>query len=210
MSFKWTLSRPGIELEFETGNIKEAIGLLEEEGTQISEVFGFTMGAHQGEQAAPDATDTKPPRKPRINKAATEAVAPPPLALPAPAATVTTLPPNALPAAPPPPPSAPDTAPTTNGIPAFLDRTTAPPPVLPSPPTVPSVTPPPVGVLGPKVVKALDLIRDGKPDGGAALSDWLAATGLTQKGAAYDDACRAVLMISDEKLKGVADALGVK
>lgn len=212
MDFKWKLSRPGIELEFETGSIGEAIGMLEEEGTKISEVFGFTMGNSAGSTALSSGTVSEPSepktRKPRANKDAAAAVAPPPMPVPteAPAAAPTsaTLPPNAL------------TIPEDGGIPTFLDRTAAaaaavaPPPLLPSPPVAPlPPSAPPVGVLGPKVVKALDILREGKADGGQALSDWLAGAGLTQKGANYDDACRALLMISDEKLKGVAGALGV-
>jgi hypothetical protein len=206
MDFKWTLSRPGIALEFETGSIKEAIGLLEEEGTQISEVFGFTMGAQkQPEQPSAPATDAEPKtREPRAPKV--EAVAPPPLPIPAvaPAAppppavapVITVLPPNQMQPA------------TDDGIPAALKRDANNElPSLPAPPVVPA--PPPVGVLGPKVVAALERHREGKPDGGQALADWLAAAGLTIPGKTFDEACRVVLMTSDEKLKAVAEAFGV-
>lgn len=215
MDFKWKLSRPGIELEFETGSISEAIGMLEEEGTKISEVFGFTMGAARGGAEAEKAPETATPPKERKQRAAKEAVAPPPLAVPSTAAALT-------PPTPPTPPSAtlpPNTLmaiPEDGGIPPGLKRDAnnqAPalssPPLAPLPPPPSTPTPPPVGVLGPKVVAALDALAKGKEDGGAALSDWLHASGLTQKGAAYDDACRAVLMMNDEKLKAVAEALKV-
>lgn len=195
MDFKWTLSRPGIELEFETGSIKEAIGLLEQEGTSISEVFGFNLGGqgHAAEQPQTAAEEPKT-RKPRTPKEA--AVAPAPLPVP----TATTLPPNAL-------NGAGDLAPAADGgIPPFLART-PPLPTSSSPPLAP--TPPPVGVLGPKVVLALNALKEGKPDDGQALADWLAASGLTIKGANYDAACRVVLMTADEKLKGVAEALKI-
>lgn len=239
--FKWKLSRPGIELEFETGSISECIGLLQEEGTQIQTIFGWTPGAGQGQQTeapkadAPAAESAKKPGRPR--KAPVEAVAPDPLPVPtAPTAAAMPMP---SPIAPPPPaapvaPVAPppelakqnEEAAAGGGIPAYLQAAPAAPaapaatqaappsppplPVSSSPPIAPiAAAPPPVGVLGPKVVAALDKLREGKPDGGQALSDWLADSGLTIKGKSYDDACRAVLMIADEKLKGVAGALGV-
>ncbi|XUM19799.1 hypothetical protein ACRAVF_19225 [Bradyrhizobium oligotrophicum S58] len=103
-------------------------------------------------------------------------------------------------------------------VPAFLDRRPAaaaapPPPPLPNIPAPPiaAAAPPPVGVLGPKVVKALDDIKLRGNDGGQALADWLAQCGLTIAGKNYDDACRAVLMISDAKLteSGILPQLGV-
>lgn len=247
MVFNWTLTKPvttqeaegvsvstaGVTVEFETGSFAEAKGILENEESVIREIFGDVLSRvdFTETKSAGEASE-KPARKPRTPKV--EAVAPPPMAVPAvvavnagpvitvaappvpPAlvATATTLPPNAM------------TIPDDGGIPAGLRRdasnqapalAVAPPPpaavapplpTLPSPPIVPT-SPPPVGVLGPKVVKALDLLKEGKPDGGKSLADWLHAAGLTQKDAAYDDACRALLMISDEKLKGVAERLGV-
>lgn len=231
MDFKWTLSRPGISLEFETGSVKEAIGLLEEEGTQISEMFGFALPAHQvavaaeataAETAAPD----KPaPRRGRPPKAAVEAIAPDPIPVP----TAETAPPlvpaaegtPALPLASPPlvtvtipapnattvlPPNQLAPAPAVLDIPADLDRRAElkapPPPPLP-------VSAPPVGFLGPKMVLALQAKAATSPDGGQALADWLAAWGLTIKGKNFEDACRAVVMIADDKLKDAATQLGV-
>lgn len=231
--FKWKLSRPGIELEFETGSISECIGLLQEEGTQIQTIFGWTPGgAGQGQQADAPAPAPAPEKKRgRPAKATVEAVAPDPLPVPTAATPTAAAMPMPSPIAPPAAPIAPPAAApaeltkqvqqavAAGGIPAFLDASATPaappppPPPLPvtaAPPIAPTVAaPPPVGVLGPKVVAALDKHREGKPDGGQALADWLADSGLTIKGKSYDDACRAVLMISDEKLKGVAAMLGV-
>jgi hypothetical protein len=222
MDFKWKLSRPGIELEFETGSVREAIGILEEEGTQITEIFGFTTGTHQeAKQTAPAAEPAKT-RKPRTPKQ--EAVAPEPLPVPVsaeadpyskgirdgifvgrevPVAPPLVPMPSAAALAMPSPVAAPDLALAPDGgIPPFLART-APLPALP-------VSPPPVGLLGPKVVAKLDEQVKAHPDSAPGWADWLAASGLTIKGKSYDDACRAVLMISDEKLKDVADALSVR
>lgn len=205
MDFKWTLSRPGISLEFETGSVKEAIGLLEQEGTAIQDVFGLTMGhAHAAAQevAGEVATGAEPPktRKPRgSNKTAPEAVAPEPLPVPSQEAPL--APPLPTPAATPLPAN--ELALNANGVPAFLDASNRAPPLPVAP------TPPPVGVLGPKMVAVLDEKAKGAVDGGQALADWLAQCGLTIKGKTFAEACRAVLMISDEKLKPAADILGV-
>lgn len=211
MDFKWKLSRPGIELEFETGSIGEAIGLLTDEGTQITEVFGFTMGAKQSTDApSPEGAETPARRTRGPAKPKQEAVAPPPLPVPAAPVATATLPPNPLGTADDggiPPGLKRD--PVTNEAPALL---AAPPPLLPAPPLAPlPPTAPPVGVLGPKVVAALELHKEGKQDGGQALADWLASAGLTQKGATYDEACRVVLMTSDSKLTelGIAGAFKV-
>lgn len=95
-------------------------------------------------------------------------------------------------------------------MPAFLDRTA---PVAPPPPqaTPPLPVAPPVGVLGPKIVEGLQGRAKDALDKGQALADWLADCGLTIKGANFDDACRAVLMISDDKLaaSGVVGQLGL-
>lgn len=217
MDFKWKLSRPGIEVEFETGSIGEAIELLGQEGTQLTEVFGFSMNAHAAAGSEPttapaaEEAPAKRGRGPNKPKDPVVAVAPPPMPIPAPAApTTATLPPNALNA--PPPPVAPSLAiPADGGIPPFLVRTTegaAPPlPSVPSAPLAP--TPPPVGVLGPKIVAALDIKKAGSPDGGPMLADWLAACGLTVPGATYDEACQALLFMGDGKLAGVAERLGI-
>jgi hypothetical protein len=235
------LSVPGIECDFETGSGSEAVGIFEAEDAAFTKIFGRSplaaidfSAVTGGVETPPPAAGDKPAPKPRGRpaKSTAEVVAPDPIPVgdaakvgdqtpttpavaPAGPTAVAPLPtPPAVPAIPSPPIAA---EPGPNGIPAFLDRTiAAPPPVpagLPPLPTAPvAAPPPPVGVLGPKVVAALDERKKLGADGGQALADWLAASGLTIAGKNYDDACRAVLMISDEKLKaaGVPEALGLK
>lgn len=93
-------------------------------------------------------------------------------------------------------------------MPAFLDRTAAPPAPPPPQVTPPLPVAPPVGVLGPKIVEALQTRVNGGEDP-QAWSKWLAECGLTIAGASFDDACRAVLMISDVRLDGAATQLGI-
>ncbi len=212
---QFTFKRPSLEISGEVGSLAELIGYMQEESATLTMAFGDDMelvvqringGAAEqgGTQEAP-----KRGRKPKV-----DAVAPAPLPVPSEAPTSATLPPNALPTA----------APVKDdGIPEVLRRTPAPeplptaaaPPLAPVAPAAPlpplpaAAAPPPVGVLGPKVVAAFDALRVGKEDGGQALADWLAASGLTQAGADYDAAMRVVLMTSDEKLRSVADALKV-
>lgn len=222
---QFTFKRPCLEISGEVGSLAELIGYMQEQSATLTLAFGDDMelvvsriASGGALEAAPGAAEEpatgRKPRGPNKSKAV-EALAPAPLPVPdAPGAPVpatpapsTLLPPNALM-----PPAAP--VPANDGIPPFLDRSN-PAAVANAPPLAPlapvPVSPPPVGVLGPKVVAALDVLRVGKPDGGAALADWLAAAGLTVKGAAYDEACRAVLMISDEKLTaaGVPAALKI-
>lgn len=219
MALKWTLKRStkvdetGISietteaiLEFETGSPKEAHGFLQEEGSALRDIFGTTfidrVGWSAEDKAAQKQPDTAAPEEPKTRKPRTkapEAIAPPPLPVPAaaaPAPATTVLPPNQLVA-----------APATLDIPAILDRRGEL-PTLPAPPTAP-----PVGLLGPKVVAALEAHKDGNVAAdpkGQVLADWLASAGLTISGKTFDEACRVVLMTSDEKLRGVAEAFGVQ
>lgn len=188
-------------------------------------------GVGQAPPAANDEVPAKKERKPRTPKV--EAIAPEPI--PVPDAPPLVLAPPLVPA-----PSSAALAvpalipPPTGGVlavrdqnvlipapnatvgqidpamPAFLDRTAAaPPPPLPAAPV--ALAPPPVGVHGPAVVFALQARAKDALDKGQALADWLADCGLTIKGANFDDACRAVLMISDDKLtaSGVLSQLGL-
>lgn len=238
MALKWTLKRstkiPGDEnigittteviLDIETGSIEEAQGFFEDKDSNIIKIFGFSVLSRVdfGSTALSTGTVEEPKtRKPRTAKV--EAVAPAPLPVP----TATTLPPNALNASGPAPTAPPAPTVDADGIPLALRRdpvtnaapamVAAPPPPLPAlptaaaPPLAPTAPPgpPPVGVLGPKIVAALDVLKEGKADGGQALADWLNQMNLTIKGATYDEACRALLMISDEKLKQAAEMLKV-
>jgi hypothetical protein len=229
---QFTFKRPSLEVSGEVGSLAELIGYMQEQSATLVLAFGDDMElivqriATVGEQPSQEAEPSKErkprgPNKPKPAGDPTTAVAPAPIPVPdAPSApvapTTATLPPNEL--NPAPIAAASFAIPADGGIPPFLVRTAAPPvapsatPLAPPPPVAPSAaSPPPVGVLGPKVVAALDLLRVGKADGGQALADWLAAAGATVKGATYDEACRAVLMISDEKLTaaGIPAALKV-
>lgn len=236
MVFKWKVTKPSfaqavngvelkalaIECEFETGCAKEALCILQDDDDVFKAIFGFSpldkvdfgVGAGEVGQAPPAANDEVPAkkeRKPRTPKV--EAIAPnpipvpdaPPLVLAPPLVPVPTSAALAVPALIPPAQAASVLDPA---MPAFLDRTAA-----PSPPPLPPVAlaPPPVGVHGPAVVFALQARAKDALDKGQALADWLADCGLTIKGANFDDACRAVLMISDDKLaaSGVVGQLGL-
>lgn len=228
MALKWILKRstkiPGDEnigittteiiVDFETGSLKEAHGFFQEEDSTITQIFGmsvlsrveFNTEEKSTEAPAAEEAPAKRGRGPSKPKDPVVAVAPAPL--PVPTATAT-LPPNQLA---PPPPVAPSLAiPADGGIPPFLVRTAeaaAPPlPTVPSAPIAP--TPPPVGVLGPKIVKALDIKKAESPDNAQLLADWLAECKLTVPGATYDEACQALLFMGDGKLAGVAERLGI-
>lgn len=206
MELQFTFKRPCLEISGEVGSLGELIGYMQEQSATLTLAFGDDMelvvqriGGGEQQEAGAEAPK-KPGRKP---KPAVEAIAPAPLPVPATA----TLPPNTLNAA----PVADLTIPADGGVPPFLARAPAlAPPLAPPAPAAP----PPVGVLGPKVVAALDALKKSggatDPDG-QKLADWLAAAGATIKGVTYDEACRAVLMISDEKLTaaGIPAALKV-
>lgn len=214
---QFTFRRPCLELSGEIGSLAELIGYMQEESASLTLMFGDDMemtvqrinhaSGTETAIAAPAAEGTAEQSKPRgrPKKPPVEAVAPDPIAVPPP---VIAAPPT-VPVA----PVRPDLAiPADGSIPPFLRNQAPPPPPIPAAPTPPLPSaPPPVGVLGPKVVKALDVLKEGKPDGGQALADWLAAAGLTIKGKTYDEATRAVLMISDEKITaaGVLEPLGI-
>jgi hypothetical protein len=210
MTFKITVARQPFAVEFETGSVSEAIGVLQAEGTEFANLFDINFGnGHGGNVPSEDTTDggaatsaapKKPARKPRTPK---EAVAPPPIPVPT------------LPVAAPAPP-APDLAATNaNGIPAFLDRTAAPspppPPLLPTAPPIAAALPPVSGPIGQKIIAELFKRGDGAADNGQALSDWLAASipQVIIKGATLQEAISVLRMTGDEKLAGVAQALGV-
>lgn len=223
---RFTFKRPCLEISGEVGSLAELIGYMQEQSATLTLAFGDDMElvvqriATSGEPAAAEA-GAEPAKRGRGKAKVVEAVAPAPLPVPTETPTAI-LPPNALNAAPvaPPPPAAPVAPVSGDGIPAFLDRSNpataaalAPPPMLPSPPLAPPSSPPPVGVLGPKVVAALDVMKagsNGQDPTGQRLSDWLASAGVTIKGQSYDDACRAVLMISDEKLTAAGIPLALK
>lgn len=231
MVFNWKISRPafhqaaegvevmhpGIEVEFETGSIAEAHGIFQDSGSALGEMFGAEIiksasdtatriEAPSGEPAAAPTRRGRGPNKPKP-----EAVAPAPLAIPGTDA----------------PPIAPDAylkgiqdkvpAVLDDGIPVGLKRdannnapalTVAPPPVPPAPPALPAAAPP-TGILAGKITAELDRRATGAADGGQALADWLATSGITVKGATYAEAVTVLRLQADEKLGPIAQALGV-
>jgi len=196
MVFKITVSQPPFAIEYESGSIGEAIGILEQEGTELNKLFGLTFAPQSTgiapENAAPT-TEKKRPGRPPKNAEAPAPINPPvnstdALAIPqdlartaapnVPIGPPLTVAPPALPAAPPPPPPAPPTPPTG-------------------------------GVLFPKILAALDA-RATNDVNKQALSDWLAASNVNViKGATYDEACSVLRMQSDEKLSQLLAPLGV-
>lgn len=194
---QFTFKRPCLEISGEIGSLAELIGYMQEESATLTLAFGDDMelvvqriGGATGEPSKEVAVEK--PKRTYTRKAAPEAVAPEPLPVPS--------------AAPSPVPS-----PSVTGVAGETAPPLAPTPLPPNelapPPPPPSL--PPVGVLGPKMVKVMDDKAAGAQDGGQGWSDWLASHGLTQKGATYSDACRAILMMRDDKLTAAAAQLGV-
>jgi hypothetical protein len=207
---KFEFKRPAMSVSGEVGSLSELIGALQEEGSSLTKMFGSDMElmlqslgdttalgtgtvAETNEQTA-ETTDKKE-RKPRgPNKPKVEM-----------------QPPNA------PPPIPVDMTPGANGIPAGLARdpatNTAPamaaaaPPPPPPPPPAPPV--PPSGVLAGKIIPHMEDIASKSPDGGKAWVDWLATSGIVVAGATFEEAMKVIRMQSDDKLKPVADALGI-
>jgi hypothetical protein len=224
---KVTFKRASVEASTEVGSFSELAGLIQDESSTLMKIFGDDMETviqrlSAGVPATTTEGDTPPPpaetpaQKKKREKAAAEkaaaltatAVAPDPLPIPA----QNSNDPLAIPADLVRSPNVPVGPPLAAAVP---------PPTIPSPPLAPPAPPlaaaapppppPPVGVLGPKVVAALDALKAGNPAdaNGQALADWLHACGLTQKGADYNAACRVVLMTSDAKLieAGIPTAL---
>jgi hypothetical protein len=219
MVFKWKISRPafhatmtgadvmhaGIEVEFETGSINEAHGIFTDGGTALHEMFGGTIMASAsnlatevGADETNEQTPAKRGRKPKDKSQPdpSTANAPEPVAIPGVNAAAAPL------------------APIDDGIPEALRRTAdpiapvAPPPSLPTSITAPPAAPP-TGVLAGKIAAELDKRATGAADGGQALADWLATSGITVKGATYAEAVTVLRLQADEKLGPIAAALGV-
>lgn len=235
MTFKITISRPPMEIEFKTGSVSEAVSILQQENTELNRAFqegtalldrAIEAAAAAETQEAPAtatelATAAAEPKKERKKRGADPAAAVAPAPLPVPSS----------PASPPAPPTAtqtptavttlapPNLAEGANGIPAYLDRNlqggTAgaappPPPLLPAAPPV-APAPPVSGPVGQKIIAELEKRAAGSPDSGKSLADWLAlpTVGLTVPGATFVEAIDCLRMIGDAKLGGVATALGV-
>lgn len=212
---KFEFRRPSLTASGEVGSLAELVGILQDEGSSLVKMFGDDMELvvqsvsqeGQAPETTGDVTTTTEPAKRGRKKNQPDpaaAQAPPPAPIPGAAA--------------PPAPAAPvNTAENANGLPAFLDRTTAaappPPPLLPAaPPAAPPVAPaaPPVsGPVGAKIIEIITAKTAGAADGGQSYADWLATAGVTIKGATLAEALSVLRMTTDEKLAGVATALGV-
>jgi hypothetical protein len=196
---KVKFKRHSMEVDTEVGSIGELIGFLQTEETNLARLFGDDMETileriSQGgetEQAAAAPGEPKKERKKRGQPDPATAVAPAPLPVPS---EVDPL-----------------------AIPASLQRTAAPsatspppPPLMPAaPPLAPATPTPPTGVLAGKIIADLDGRKAPSADGGAALAAWLASAGIVKAGATYDEAISTVRLMSDDKLSGVAQGLGI-
>jgi len=193
MTFKITVERLPLRVEFEVGSIAEAVGVLEQEDSQLRKI-GSIADELNGNAPGQDVAAPEAPKKPRGRPAKNTpdpatAVAPAPLPVP--------------------------TAVEGLEIPAALKRdannsapaVAAPPPPPPAPPA-PSIVPP-SGILAGKIIADLDKRKAGSADDGAALVTWLASANVVQAGASYDEAVAVVRLMRDEHLAGIATALSV-
>lgn len=194
MSFKITIERAPIGVEFEVGSIAEAIAILEQEDNNLRRIVSIgdeLSGAGDTEQAAnaggaePARRGRKPKDKSQPDPATAQAPAPLPI------------------------PAAPNMTENASGIPAALDRTTpaaAPPP--PPPPPAPAAAPP-SGILAGKVIANLDARKATTADDGKSLVEWLVKSGIVNAGSSYDESIAAIRLMADDKLAQVATALAV-
>lgn len=199
MTYKVRVRPRDVEIEFETGSISEAVGILQDEANAIGELFAAapwaTSGQEQGTSAPPPvATPAKPGRKPRNAPDPASASAPPPLPVTAPPA------PAAPPAPPMPPSMAPPTAPDDTSIPPFLRRPDAAPP---APPVV-------GGRLGPLVKSELDKRATDDAAKGQIVA-WLVQSGvlLGTPVPTWNEATAVLTVATDKELESVAGALGI-
>lgn len=195
---KVTFKRPSMDAETEFGSLAELAGAIQDQGAALIQMFGADMETIvlnlstgtvetevQGEQ-----TDKKE-RKPRGPNKPRQEVTPP--------------------TAPAPIPVGPDMTPNANGIPAALDRTNQAPPAPPKPPAPPTPPVPPAGVLAAKIIPFMEGIATGTPGAEQQWLDWLSSPGveIVVQGATFAEAMKCLRMLSDDKLKPVADALGI-
>jgi hypothetical protein len=201
MTFKITIERAPIGVEFEVGSIAEAISILEQEDSNLRKVvsIGDSLAGEPAPVATGETEGTTETTKGKRGRPAKDKNQPDP-------ATATAPPPLAIPGA---PPTAPvDTAAVNaNGMPAFLDRTgAAAPPPPPPPPAAPVA--PPSGILAGKVIAECDRRATDEPNK-KMLADWLVSYGLVNAGSSYDESIAALRLMPDDKLGQVAVALAV-
>jgi hypothetical protein len=214
MTFKIIIQQMPISAEFEVGSLSEAVGILQEQESEIrklgeiaNDLNGGTSGqvGEQGEATNATGETAPKPKRGRPAKGADPATAQAPAPLPIPGAN------------PPPPAPAADMTSTDGGIPPGLKRdpATNPPPAIAAPPLAPPPPPPapaaapPSGILAGKIIANLDARKATTPDDGKSLADWLATAGLVVAGSTYDEAINAVRLIPDDKLATVAGLLQV-
>jgi hypothetical protein len=227
MTFRFTISRPPLSVDFEAGSAGEGVAILSENLAKLVEAFKAVPSDALDEPAAAPAPEqptnaaAEPPKgrgrgRPAKNQPdPATAAAPAPAPIPGPAAPAQGIQPPAFvaPAA----PRAPvDTSEAPSGMPKFLDRTTqppapapaappAPPPAAPvAPPPPPAPVAPPVGVLAPKVIDKVKAYADQ-----AAILDWLSKTGIVAKGCKFDEAIAVLQFKRDDELQDIAAALQV-
>jgi len=215
MNFRFTVNKNPLSIEFDSATIAEGLQVLldnkNELGRVVTEFRGEAEDVESGETnnagaaGAGEAGKTlaTPKRRGR-----------PPAAAPAPAPVpVVGAPAPVAPVAPAAPAAALDMRENANGIPMALARTepapAAPfaPPAPPPPPVAPA--PAPVVRVSDKVIADLKKRREGAPDGGQSLADWLAGAGVVAKGATFDESMAVLQFIKDEQAAPLAQALGV-
>lgn len=237
MTFKFTVKQNPLEIEFEAGSIGEGLAILSSSTTELGQFFATAAALQQsGAESAPGAEITtvvtngatdggKAPRKRRSNAEIAAdnariaaANAPPPA--PVPGAAPPAPPTGAAPSPPAPPPPAPapvDHAGGENGgVPAFLNRTApaaataaAPPPPPPAAPPTPPAAAAPAITLAPKVIAECKRRATGSVDGGKALAEWLAKSGVVVQGASFDEALAVLQFHDDAKMAPIAAALSI-
>lgn len=194
MVFRWKIVRPpfqaasegvqvmhpSIETEFETGSISEAHGIFSDSATMLGQMFGAEVMGSASALAGSVGEAGEVSGAPAVEERRRRG-------------------PNkskveAIAPAPLPIPDAPPIAPAMPPVPPLA---------------APVAVAPPSGVLAGKIIAELERRATGAPDGGQALADWLATSGITVKGATYAEAVDCLRLISDEKLGPVAQALSV-
>lgn len=196
MTYKVRVRPRDVEIEFETGSIKEAVGILQDESNAIGELFAAAPWAQSGTEGQAPAPAATPPktRKPRNAPDPASASAPPPLPVTAPPAPPP-APPMPPSAAPPTAPAAPPAPPVPEGIPPFLKR------------EAPAVV---GGRLGPLVKAELDKRATDDAAKGQIVA-WLVQSGvlLGTPVPTWNEATAVLTVATDKELESVAGALGI-
>lgn len=208
MTMTFTFARAPLSISFEVGSLAEGIAALQEQETALRTIITMADSLNTApasataEEQTGDAAKDKPAGRGRGRPSTKDKNQPDPSTAQAPAP---------MPVGETVPPTAPvDTTPNANGVPAFLDRQSAPPPPVPSAPPPPPPAPviPPSGILAGKIIADLDK-RATDDANKKALADWIAAHQIVKAGATYDDAIGAIRLMADDKLAQLASGLGI-